>query len=49
MVYKADLLGTGSTQATNYPQNLGKDTPAWKAMTTYIKNIHAVTFGHGEK
>ncbi|KAH9939180.1 Metallo-dependent phosphatase [Amylocystis lapponica] len=42
----ADLLGSGSTQATTDSANLGKDQAFWDALNKNIKNLHAVFSGH---
>ncbi|KAI0634996.1 Metallo-dependent phosphatase [Trametes polyzona] len=42
----ADLLGSGSTQASGEPANAGKDEPFWDAVNAEIKNLHAVISGH---
>ena len=44
----ADLLGSGSTQATTDSANLGNDQPFWDALNAYVPNLHAVISGHGE-
>ncbi|KIY48716.1 Metallo-dependent phosphatase, partial [Fistulina hepatica ATCC 64428] len=42
----ADVLGSGSTQATTDSANIGKDEPFWTAVNTYITNLRAVISGH---
>lgn len=42
----ADLLGSGSTQATTDASNAGKDDPFWTTLTANVKNLHVVISGH---
>ncbi|OBZ77295.1 putative inactive purple acid phosphatase 16 [Grifola frondosa] len=42
----ADVLGSGSTQATTDASNDGKDQPFWDALSEYVLNLHAVISGH---
>ncbi|KAH9924213.1 Metallo-dependent phosphatase [Fomitopsis serialis] len=42
----ADVLGSGSTEATTESANLGKDQPFWDALNQYVPNLHAVFSGH---
>ncbi|PCH45020.1 Metallo-dependent phosphatase [Wolfiporia cocos MD-104 SS10] len=42
----ADVLGSGSTQATTNPANIGKDQPFWESLNKNVKNLHAVFSGH---
>lgn len=44
----ADLLGTGSTQATTNSANLGKDYAFWSSLNENVENLHAVFSGHGQ-
>lgn len=43
----ADLLGSGSTQATTDPSSAGNDDPFWNSLNANVKNLHAVISGHG--
>lgn len=43
----ADLLGSGSTQATTLSADDGKDQAFWDALNTHVQNLHAVISGHG--
>ncbi len=45
--YSADLLGSGSTQATTDSSDNGKDQPFWNALNANVENLHAVISGHG--
>ncbi|KLO11373.1 Metallo-dependent phosphatase [Schizopora paradoxa] len=42
----ADLLGSGSTQATTDESDNGKDQPFWDALNSNVENLHAVISGH---
>ncbi|CCL99776.1 uncharacterized protein FIBRA_01798 [Fibroporia radiculosa] len=42
----ADVLGSGSTQATTKPSNIGEDLAFWRALNGNVKNLHAVFSGH---
>ncbi|KAH8116220.1 Metallo-dependent phosphatase [Phellopilus nigrolimitatus] len=42
----ADLLGSGSTQATTAASSAGNDDPFWDALNANVKNLHAVISGH---
>jgi len=42
----ADLLGSGSTQATTDSSSSGKDAPFWNSLNANIKNIHTIISGH---
>lgn len=45
-----DHLGEGSTQNSLNNDSWGedRDRPFWEALTTHVKNLHAVVSGHGE-
>lgn len=43
----ADLLGSGSTQATTDSADNGKDQAFWDALNSHVQNLHAVISGHG--
>lgn len=45
----ADVLGSGSTQATTDESNVGKDQPFWDSLNANVKNLHAVISGHGKR
>ncbi|KAI0777503.1 Metallo-dependent phosphatase [Trametes elegans] len=42
----ADVLGSGSTQASSEEANAGKDQPFYDAVHAHIKNLHAIISGH---
>ncbi|THH04195.1 hypothetical protein EW145_g5704 [Phellinidium pouzarii] len=44
----ADLLGSGSTQATTAASSAGNDDPFWNSLNANVKNLHAVISGHGQ-
>lgn len=46
--YEADVLGSGSTQATTAASSIGNDQPFWDSLNANIKNLHAVISGHGK-
>ena len=43
----ADVLGSGSTQATTVASDADKDDPFWDALNAEVKNLHGVISGHG--
>ena len=47
IIIKADVLGSGSTQATTDPSSAGNDDPFWNALNANVENLHAVISGHG--
>ncbi|KAL5498723.1 hypothetical protein ACEPAH_2078 [Sanghuangporus vaninii] len=42
----ADVLGSGSTQATTNSAENGKDDPFWSTLNVNVKNLHVVISGH---
>lgn len=42
----ADVLGSGSTQATTESSSLGNDQPFWDSLNANVENLHAVISGH---
>ncbi|KAG8908204.1 hypothetical protein FRC01_007483 [Tulasnella sp. 417] len=46
-----DKLGVGSTQSTVDTSAWGsdRDKPFWKALTSNVKNLHAVVSGHAHR
>ncbi|KAI0937665.1 hypothetical protein AcV7_003638 [Taiwanofungus camphoratus] len=44
----ADILGSGSTQATTEASDVGNDQPFWESLNKNVKNLHAVFSGHGK-
>lgn len=44
----ADILGSGSTQATTDVSDAGNDDPFWTTLNANVKNLHAVISGHGK-
>ncbi|KAI5121439.1 hypothetical protein M0805_006200 [Coniferiporia weirii] len=42
----ADVLGSGSTQATTAASSAGNDDPFWNSLNANVKNLHAVISGH---